>query len=84
MVDIKICVGSACHLKGSHDVIDIFQDCVRTSNTSHIITIKGAFCLGHCTEAVSVLFLDTIYSVNRDNARDFFNDIVLKSVRRAK
>lgn len=25
MIELKICVGSACHLKGSTEVIDIFK-----------------------------------------------------------
>ncbi len=82
MSDLKICVGSACHLKGSYDVIDKFKYCIRDRNVMDKVVIKAAFCLGHCTEAVSVSFMDEIYSVNIDNAEIFFDDIVMKYLRR--
>lgn len=81
MVDLKICVGSACHLKGSYDVIDAFKNCVRTRNVSGKIEIKAAFCLGHCTEAVSVMFMDKIFSVNKETADKFFDEVVMESLR---
>ncbi len=81
MTDLKICVGSACHLKGSYDVINIFKNCVQSRNAADEIEIKAAFCIGHCTEAVSVCFRDKIYSVNADTAENFFDNIVMSSLR---
>lgn len=78
MTDLKICVGSACHLKGSNDVINIFKQCVSSRNVADEIEIKAAFCLGHCTEAVSVCFMDKIYSVSMDTAESFFDEVVMK------
>lgn len=81
MTDLKICVGSACHLKGSNDVINIFKYCVQSRDAADKVEIKAAFCLGHCTEAVSVCFMDKIYSVNADTAEKFFDKVVMKSLR---
>ncbi len=81
MTDLKICVGSACHLKGSYDVINIFKNCVESRNAADEIEIKAAFCIGHCTEAVSVCFMEEIYSVNADTAENFFDDVVMSSLR---
>jgi len=81
MTELKICVGSACHLKGSNEVIDIFKYCVQSRNLTEIVEIKGAFCLGHCTEAVSVCLNDKIYSVNPDNAEKFFDEFVMNCIR---
>lgn len=53
-MEIKVCIGSACHLKGSYDVIKEFQSIIKEYNLEDKIDIKGAFCLNHCTEAVSV------------------------------
>lgn len=52
-MDIHVCIGSACHLKGSYDVIKEFQKVLKEKNLEEKITLKGAFCLNHCTEAVS-------------------------------
>ncbi len=81
MTDLKICVGSACHLKGSNDVIEIFKYLVQNRDASDKVVIKAAFCLGHCTEAVSVCFNDKIYSINTENAEEFFDNVVMKTIR---
>lgn len=77
MLEISVCVGSACHLKGSYDVINKFKKCVQDKALEDEVIIKGAFCLGHCTEAVSVEFENKIYSVVPETAEEFFNEIVL-------
>ena len=82
MTELKICVGSACHLKGSYEVIEKFKYLTRNSAAKDLIEIKAAFCLGHCTEAVSVSLDGNIYSVNPDNAEEFFDKYVMNSVRR--
>lgn len=79
MADLSICVGSACHLKGSYEVIEKFKNCVDERKLTNKITIKAAFCLGHCTEAVSVKFNDEIYSVEPSTAEEFFDNIVMRS-----
>lgn len=81
MTELKICVGSACHLKGSYDLIETFKYLIRHKNLSDKVEIKAAFCLGHCTEAVSVSLNGDIYSVNPDNAVDFFDNYVMNKVR---
>lgn len=52
-MDIHVCIGSACHLKGSYDVIKEFQKIIKEKDLDEKITLKGAFCLNHCTQAVS-------------------------------
>ena len=55
MKPIKICVGSSCHLKGAYDVIQQFQALISKHQLEDQIDLRAAFCLGHCTEAVSVM-----------------------------
>ena len=80
MLDICICVGSACHLKGSYEVIDKLKGCVKKNRLEDKVTIKAAFCLGHCTEAVSVKMGDEIYSVDPITAEEFFEQKVIGSL----
>jgi NADH:ubiquinone oxidoreductase subunit E len=81
MTELKICVGSACHLKGSYEVIETFKYLIRNRDVANKVEIKAAFCLGHCTEAVSVSLDGKIYSVAPDNAEEFFDKYVMNSVR---
>lgn len=81
-MEISICVGSACHLKGSYDVIRAMENMVKENGMEEQITIKAAFCLGQCTKAVSVKFGGNIHSVRKDNVGEFFENHVLAKAKK--
>lgn len=73
MKTIKICIGSACHLKGSYDVLSIFKELIKDYKLEDEVDIQAAFCLKNCTQAVSVMRWDgKVLSVSRENARTIF------------
>lgn len=73
MKTIHICIGSACHLKGSYEVIDIFKTLIKTYALEEQIELKADFCTGHCTQAVAVKkWNGEILSLNKDNAEEQF------------
>ena len=47
-MEITICIGSSCHLKGSRDVISILQRLVSLHHLEDKIELKGSFCMGEC------------------------------------
>ncbi len=78
MITVSVCVGSACHLKGSYNVISELQELVETYNLGAKVDIKAIFCMGHCTEAVSVRLNDgEVESVNTKTVKAFFRDRIL-------
>ena len=78
MINLSVCVGSACHLKGSYNVINNFQQIIEEYNLSDKVVLKAIFCLGHCTTGVSVKIDDSeVYSVSGSTARKFFDTEVL-------
>jgi NADH:ubiquinone oxidoreductase subunit E len=81
MITISVCVGSACHLKGSREVIEGLQRLIKENNVSDRVEIKGAFCIGRCMEAVSVTVNDEgLFSLNENNIDSFFNETILRSI----
>ena len=80
MMTINICIGSACHLKGSHNVVSELQEMIEEYKLGDKVELTGVFCLGHCTDAVSVQIGDEIFSVNTDNVGDFFQKQVLERI----
>jgi len=75
---VYICIGSACHLKGSHDIIDIFKTLIETYHLEDKLELKAAFCTGHCTQAVAVEKWDgEVLSLNRENAKEQFVSKIL-------
>ena len=79
-MEMKVCVGSACYVKGSHDVIEQLQQLIRDYHLEESVILKAAFCLGHCTEAVSVEIDEVVYSVPKDKVSDFFKEQVYRRV----
>ena len=80
MVSINVCVGSACHLKGSYDLINSLQQLINDNNCTQKVEVKAAFCLGHCAKAISVKFEeeDEVFQLHPKDAGDFFQGEVLK------
>ncbi len=77
MRTIKVCVGNTCHLKGSYKVLSIIQEYVKANRLSHEIELRGTFCLGRCTEGVSVQIDEgDIFSVTPETAEDFISNIL--------
>ena len=82
MTTIQVCVGSACHLKGSYNIINALQDQITEHNLGEKVTIKAIFCLDHCSEAVSVKVDDDeeIYSLSVKTVDDFFTKNIISRV----
>ncbi|MEF9864018.1 MAG: NAD(P)H-dependent oxidoreductase subunit E, partial [Christensenellaceae bacterium] len=51
---INVCIGSACHLKGSYNIISELQELIEEHKVGDKVELTGVFCLGQCTNAVSV------------------------------
>jgi NADH:ubiquinone oxidoreductase subunit E len=60
MLDIYVCVGTSCHLKGGEQVADQLVSLVRELGLHAQVQVKGSFCLDHCSEGVSVRVGETI------------------------
>jgi len=71
-MEIKICIGSACHLKGSYEVIKNCQEYIAAHDLTSVIELKSAFCLGRCSEAVSVLVdANEVFSISPETCEGF-------------
>lgn len=78
MITVSVCVGSACHLKGSYNVISELQGLTETYNLGGKVDIKAIFCMGHCTEAVSVRIGDgEVESLDTKSVKAFFLERIL-------
>lgn len=80
-MNVYVCVGSSCHLKGSYDVIKLLKEALATHHLEDKVHLSAAFCLGQCKDGVSVKIDDEIVcSVSQENFEDFFNQRILKHV----
>lgn len=80
-MNIYICVGSSCHLKGAVDIIELMKRAIADYHLEDSITLSGSFCLGRCTDGVSVkIDDDTVCGVSRENFEQFFKEHVLDRI----
>ena len=76
-MDIYVCIGSACHIKGSYAVLNGLTDRVQAAGLEDTVILKASFCMGECTSAVSVRVDDgPVQSVSPDSVDEFFDRTV--------
>ncbi len=63
---IEICVGSSCHVRGSYEVVKNVEAFVKNQELEQEIELKGCFCMGHCTEGVSIKIEGSIFQVSEE------------------
>ncbi len=78
---VDVCVGSSCHLKGSYDVIQKLQKLIAENNLEDKVTLKASFCLGNCSNGVSMRIDGKVVSnANPENIEDIFKEQILVKV----
>lgn len=54
MVTVEVCIGSACYVKGSNQIVTMLQELVKQNGWEEKVSIKGAFCMGMCTQGMGI------------------------------
>jgi len=80
MLEVNICIGSACHIKGSYNVLQSFQQLIEENKLHERCTLKAKFCMKNCQNGVSVSIGDEVFSVRPETAREFFKDSVMSKL----
>ena len=78
MVEVSVCIGSSCHLKGSYNVIQTIQQMIEEEKVHDKVEFKASLCMRQCSgNGVAVSVNGQPYSVSADAARDFFMTTIL-------
>lgn len=82
MIEVKVCVGSSCHIKGSYQVVTTFKQLIDSQGLGDKISLKASFCMGRCMSGISVTVDDMpIENVGFSNAAEIFNTQILPLVK---
>lgn len=76
-MEVIVCVGSSCHLRGSRDVIQILERNIALNGLRDQIELKGSFCMGECKEGVCVSVDGKRFFVTPAETEAFFNREIL-------
>ncbi len=79
MMFVEICVGSSCHLKGSCDIVELFEAAVKEHGLEDEVVLSGSFCIGKCNRTgVTVQINDDVHvGVTRESFRELFQKNIL-------
>ena len=79
MLIVQICVGSSCHLKGSAEIVQLFENAIAEHHIEDEVVLTGSFCIGKCNRVgVTVQVNDDIHvGVTAENFREFFKENIL-------
>lgn len=80
MIEITICIGSSCYLKGSQDIIASLKRLIAANGLDGKVELAGSFCMGHCTEGVCVGIGEERFSVSPATTETFFREQILPRV----
>ena len=83
MLFVQVCVGSSCHLKGSEEIVELFEKAIEEHQIDDDIVLSGSFCVGKCNRVgVTVQVNDDIHvGITRENFKEFFNKHILEVIK---
>lgn len=77
MTVVEVCIGSACHLKGSYNIIQTFRHLIEERELHDKVEFKAAFCMKQCMcRGVSVRVNGEEFHILPEEAAAFFDEHV--------
>ncbi len=55
-IEVKVCVGSSCHVRDSRDMLRRFAEVIKTERLENQVTLVGSFCMERCGEGMNWRF----------------------------
>ena len=86
MIFIDVCVGSSCHLMGSHEIVKLIQNEIANRHLDDEVVLSGCFCLGKCNRSgVSVKVGEEVYTgITPSNFREFWENTVMPAIKNSE
>ena len=86
MLIVQICVGSSCYLKGSADIVELFEKNIEIYGLQNEIVLVGSFCMGKCNRVgVTVQVNDDVHvGITKETFKEFFEEHILKAIKKGE
>lgn len=80
-MEITICIGSSCHMKGARTVVSELEKLIEQYALKDKVHLKGSFCMGKCSiDGVSVRIEEDLFYLKPENITQFFQNEVLRRI----
>lgn len=76
-MNVTICIGSSCHLKGSREIVHTLERLVQEYKLKDQVELNGSFCMGNCMKGVCVKVDDQLFSLSPEDTEEFFKEQIL-------
>ena len=76
MVNVEICIGSACYVKGSSQVVNDLNALIKEKGWEDKVALKGSFCMKACQNHIGLgirINGKQIEQVTAQNAREILD-----------
>lgn len=80
-MDIFVCIGSSCHLKGAYNIINTLKEELKNRQLEDRVNLSASFCLGRCQDGVSMKINEKIATgFTPENIRERFENEIMKEL----
>lgn len=80
-LEVKVCVGSSCHVKGGSKTLKVLESLIDEANLAPRIDLKADLCLGNCLDAPNVVVDGEVHGgVTPERVEAFFNEEIVPRV----
>ncbi len=79
-MNVTVCIGSSCHLKGAREVVEILQKLLEENNLTDKVQLSGTFCIGNCRKGVCVTVDKQVFSLSPHTTEEFFETEILNKL----
>lgn len=80
-LEIKVCVGSSCHIRGGTKTLRALEALIQGAELSSCIELRADLCLENCLQAPNVVVDGIVHGgITPDKAEAFFEEHVLPRV----
>jgi len=77
-VDVSVCVGTCCYLKGSYDFMENMIKNIKDNNLQDKVNVKATFCFENCGEGPNIAINGEIVSgAKPEKAKEIFENHIL-------
>ena len=76
MVNVEICIGSACYVKGSSQIVTDLNELIKEKHWEDKIAVKGSFCMKACQNHLGLgirINGNQLEQVTAQNAKEVLN-----------
>ncbi len=77
-LEVKVCVGSSCHVKGGSITLKALEALIDKKDLSDKIDLRADLCLGNCLDAPNVVVDGEVYGgITPEKVENFFLDQIM-------